>query len=345
LAFEHLTGPDKVLNFNSNPFAIMLKSNPGLAVDSSYYRYRALRKTNFSFGLKLDESYKFNGFTTGVKYALINQRDSSASNVLFQSLVKDNLGKEADSLKIALTRYARANIPDIPARIRFVDSVNSFYNNSIPFNKLDTLVQRIIKEIINAGKQTYPVLTKILTAKPGFVMIKEQQKVYDSLKKIIKNNFLWTIGFSDTVKKDNSLLSNILFSTRLSKGMGSNKPGSNWEYNLLSDLHLTDDSLAAGHDLKRSFFNVETGLNWVIRNKANDQSYMELFFSGSYFHNFGTLYAKEKRENLSLNATLRIRIMNDIWIPLEIKYDPRSGNVLGFLNVRFNFNGQGKNQE
>src|SRR5215203_293069 len=82
LSFNRLTGPDKELNFNSNPFAIMLKSNPELAIDSDYYRYRALRKTNFGFGIKLDTSFRFNGFSSGIKYALIDQRDSSTSKLL-----------------------------------------------------------------------------------------------------------------------------------------------------------------------------------------------------------------------------------------------------------------------
>jgi len=54
------------------------------------------------------------------------------------------------------------------------------------------------------------------------------------------------------------------------------------------------------------------------------------------------LYADEKRDRLILNGTLRLRIYNDIWVPLEIKYDPDAGNVFGFLNVRANFTALGK---
>jgi len=34
---------------------------------------------------------------------------------------------------------------------------------------------------------------------------------------------------------------------------------------------------------------------------------------------------------------VRIRIFNDIWVPFEVKYDPRNGNLFGFINVRANF--------
>jgi hypothetical protein len=69
---------------------------------------------------------------------------------------------------------------------------------------------------------------------------------------------------------------------------------------------------------------------------------MELKFSGSYYHNFNKLYNQEKRDLVTANAKLSIRIIADIWIPLEIKYDPRSGNIFGFLNIRANFNALGK---
>ena len=70
--------------------------------------------------------------------------------------------------------------------------------------------------------------------------------------------------------------------------------------------------------------------------------YCEIKFSGSYYHNFATLYANERRDSLTINGTLRVRILEDIWIPLEIKYDPKSGNVFGFLNIKANFTGLGK---
>ncbi|MDQ3683666.1 MAG: hypothetical protein M3352_11455 [Bacteroidota bacterium] len=54
------------------------------------------------------------------------------------------------------------------------------------------------------------------------------------------------------------------------------------------------------------------------------------------------MYAKERRDSLTLNMTIRVRVISDIWVPLEIKYDPKSGNVFGFLNVRANFKALGK---
>src|SRR3982751_5635416 len=79
LAFNNFTGPNKELRFTSNPFAVMAKWDSTLLIDTNYYRYRHLRKLNFSFAGKLDSAYRFNGFSSSIKYALVDQRDITVS--------------------------------------------------------------------------------------------------------------------------------------------------------------------------------------------------------------------------------------------------------------------------
>ena len=340
LAFNNLTGNNKELNFNSNPFAIMLKSNPVLAKDVNYYKYRALRKTNFSFGIKLDSSFRFHGFSSGIKYALIDKRDSSTSKLLFENLRNDSLGIESDKLQGELSKCAK-KIP-FTERKKFIADVNEFFAKNIPFNQLPNSVRDTIKNIIQEDKDSYPLISEMVEKNPSSNMMSEQRKRYDNLKNEIKNDLLWTAGVSDTTYKDQFFFSNILFKTELVKGIGKNKPGSNWEFNIQAALNLLDDTLAKGRDLKRSIFSFEPGLNWVVRNKSNDQSLLEFKFSGSYNHNFGNLYKGERKDSVTFNGTLRIRVIGDIWVPLEIRYDPKSGNVFGFINIRLNFNSLGK---
>ncbi len=59
LSFDKLTSNKKELNFQSNPFAILLKSHPEAAIDTNFVKYKTLRKINFGFGLQLDSSYRF----------------------------------------------------------------------------------------------------------------------------------------------------------------------------------------------------------------------------------------------------------------------------------------------
>ena len=72
LSFQDITGPQKEVKFTANLFALMLKSNPDLVVDTNYKRYTAARNFNIDLDAKLDSSSKYNGFSLGLKYAIYN---------------------------------------------------------------------------------------------------------------------------------------------------------------------------------------------------------------------------------------------------------------------------------
>lgn len=336
LAFNNLTGPKKELNFNSNPYALLLKSNPRLALDDNYRRYRHLRNLNFGIGIKMDSTYHFNGFSSGIKYNIINHRDPTMSKLLFQNLRTDSLGREADTLEVLLVAYIN-EIEDHVARDAFRDAMHAFFNGNVSFKGLDPSFRSEVQNLATTYHMVH--ILNLVNADPSSNLKSKEHHIFDSLKNLIKSEPLFTIGFSDTSYKDQFIFSNLLFSTEFLKGVAAQKAGSNLEIDLKASINFVDDTLSKGRDLKRSVFCFEPGINWVIRNQSNDQSYLEFKFSGSYNHNFAALYAKEKRDSITLNATLRIRLIGDIWLPLEIKYDPRRGNVFGFINVRVNFTG------
>ncbi|MEO7313210.1 MAG: hypothetical protein ABIX01_22685 [Chitinophagaceae bacterium] len=345
LSFNNLTGPKKELNFASNPFAVLLKSNPSAAIDTNYIKYKQLRKINFGFGLKLDSSYKFNGFSSSVKYALINNRDTTTSRLLFRELGNDSLSIEINALHDGLNKYIQDSFPNTPAnfdkRKELVLLVNKLFTDTlVAFNKLDGNFQQIVKAV--AVRSQLARFTSLITVSPAANIKRESEVNFRDLKNELKKKLLWTVSLSDTTFKDQFFFSNILLKTELLKGMGKVKAGSNTEMNLQAAVNFVDDTTSKGRDLKRAVLASEFGFNWVIRNKGNDQSYLELKFSGAYQHIFQTLYQNEKRNLFTLNGTFRVRVINDIWLPLEFKYDPATGNILGFLSVKFNFNTIGK---
>jgi len=352
LGFDNLIGPNKSLHFNSNPYAIMLKNNPALAVDREYYKHRVLRKLNFGFGLQLDTSYRFKGFTAGIKYALINKRDSTTSKLLFNNLRNDSLNAEVKLLQQKLVAYLDEKYPafdsnnnPIAANIKIRKTVNSSMNQMVsftPYIAFDKLDSTFKDAAIAIAKENGLTVFATLIKKPGVSIQKTLDDTFISLKNAIKMEPLWTIGIVDTSGKDQRLLGNIVIATEFSKGVFKPRPGSNLELNIKAAVNFIEDTAIAGKNLKRSLLNVEPGINWVIRNKANDQSMLEFKFGGSYIHNFGRLHLQEKRDQLMFAGTFRVRVISDIWIPLEFKYDPENGNVFGFLSVKANFTGLGK---
>ncbi len=341
LSYDKLTGPNKELNFSSNPYALLLKTNPSVAIDTNYVKYRHMRKLNFSFGLKLDTSYRFNGFSSSVKYALIDKRDVTISRMLFKQLGSDSLSLQINILAEKLETYIDSILPVGAAnndqREKYFMLANQLLTDSTTiFSKLDTAFQRMVKTV--AAENNLTTVTRLIKTNANLNLQKETLVHFNALKEEIKKGLLWTVSLSDTTYKNEFVFSNIVLKTELLKGLAKKlKPGSNWEFNTQASWNFMDDTLSKGRDLKRSIFSFEPGFNWVVRAKDSEMPFFELKFSGEYRHNFNRLYANEERNKFTFNGTVRLRIMNEIWIPIEFKYDPKDGNILGFINAKFNF--------
>lgn len=336
LAVNRITSPDKEIRFMSNPFAVMARRNPDLLVDTNYYKYTHLRNLNFSFAARLDTSFKFNGFTSGIKYAIVNRRDETVSRAFLISVADDFRTSELPALNNSLEAYISTLTGDPENQKKVREQKTKFFSGEINFNQVDIFLQEKIKQIAQNNNAVH--LLSLLQADKKFNIKKYSQLIYDSLKTLFNNKLLWTAGINDTTYRDQFFFSNLVIFSDLVKGIADPSANNNVELNLRSSLQYTDDTYKSGRDLKRSVFSFEPGLNLVMKVKGTGQSFLEYKLSGSYHHTFSNLYKGEKRNRLMVNSMLRIRVINDIWIPLEIRYDPVSGNVFGFLNVRANFN-------
>lgn len=341
LAMKNLIGDKKELNFNSNPYAILLKSNPNLAIDTNYRKYRVLRKLNLGVGLNLNDAYRFNGFSSGIKYALINNRDSSTSKWLLMAALKEDSAYTV--LNQALAKYAHDSLPPVLRR-PFIEKVNLLFNDpKIAFNKFDYQFQREVKKIAFAHKLTRFIT--LINDSPDINVWSAENAVYDKLKQSLQNKFLWTIGVSDTTYKDQFFFSNVLFSTEALKGILDPHAATNVELDIRASVNIINDTLYRNRNLHRSIFSFQPGINWVIKNKQSQLSFFELKFSGGYDHIISGVYANEKRDQINFSGTIRLRITNEIWIPLQFKYDPVNKNILGFLNITTNFTGMKKSND
>jgi len=340
LAFEKLTGDDKELKFTSTPFAIMAKMDSTLLIDTTYLKYSTLRNINFSFGLKFDSTYKFNGFSSGVKYALINERDETVKRAFTDLVINNATVKELFKLNDLMAAFLSTLAPDPIKAAKATTDYRAFLNGSKNYSDLDQSLQDKLLELAKLDPSTKSIADTLASNK-NFNINQAASDIYKRLKAEFNNNALWTIGLSDTTYKDQFFFSNVIIASEFLKGITPYKNKNDIEINLKTAMQFVDDTLSTGRDLKRSIFSFEPGVNIVFKTKERKKSYMEFKLSGSYYHNFGSLYVGEERDRITLNSTVRIRILDDIWIPLEIKYDPKNGNLLGFLNIRANFKALG----
>lgn len=335
LAFDKLTGPQKELRFSSNPYAIMLRNNPDLAVDTSYKKLKGWRNLNFGFGIKLDTSYKFNGFSSGISYALINKRDNSVYHEFINAVLASN--GEFATLQTLISQVTRS-IDDAAFKNKFRDETHKLLSKSgITYDKLSPEVKQIVDTLI-ANHQLKGVAAALKNNnKQNLYNLAFTN--YDSVKKSFQNRLLWTVGINDTTYKDQFMFTNVLLYTRLVKGVVNPNRRSNLEIDVNASLNFLDDTARAGRDLKRNLLRIEPGVNWVLKERDGQQSIIEFKINGSFRHISGSLYQNEKRDQFLFNGSFRLRIIQDIWIPLDFTYDPKNGKVFGFLSVKANFNG------
>jgi hypothetical protein len=333
LAFERVTSPNKELKFTGTPFAVMAKLDTTLLVDTLYTKYRTLRNINYTFALRLDTSFKFNGFSSGIKYAIINKRDETVSRA-FLNMVRNNA--KAKQL-FALNDLILAKISAMPnpgnAMLEYTDFRRGIKNFSALSQPLrDTILA------VAASSDATKELGETLQRNSDFNLAETADSIYNDLRTNFNKNLLWTVGVTDTTYKDQFVFSNIVIHTELIKGLNKFTEAKNdLELNIRSQLQLADDTLQVKRDLKRAIFSFEPGINVAFKTRHTKKSWLEFKFSGAYHYNFSQLYANEERDRLFFNGTLRVRILNDIWVPFEIKYDPKNGNLFGFINVRANF--------
>ncbi len=337
IAVENLTGLKKDFRLSTNPFAIMLKADPSLALDTKYKKYTYLRNLNFSVDARLDDNYHFNGFASGIKYAIINERDVTISDEFIDLvLIKNN---EYHVLNDGIVQQSQGvKDASLKSRLR-LQGHKLFTDSNFTFNQLDTDVKNLVMKIIADSNLTS--FNNQVKLNPKINFYRSIHQGYNDIKNSFQNKLLWTAGISDTSYSNKFSFSNVVLSTELLKGILNPKALTNIELDLKASLNFIDDSVKTGNDLKRHVFSFEPGLNWVLKsgNKNNPQSIAEFKLSGGCDFIVSHLYKNEKRSNITLNGTLRLRILNDIWVPLQFKYDPSTGNVFGVLNVRFNFTG------
>ena len=333
LAFDRLASPDKSIKFTGTPFAVMAKLDTMLLVDTIYKKYRTLRNLNYTFGLRLDTAFRFSGFSAGLKYAIINKRDETVQN----AFVKTVLSNAAVKQLFALNNQMVAKIPTMPNPGPLMQEYASFTQGLKSFRSLSKPLQDSMLAFA-AGSDSTRALFETLMQNPNFNMKRTADSLYQDMKMNFNKNALWTVGVTDTTLKNQFAFANVVFQTEFLKCVNKyNKTKNDLELNIRSQLQLVDDTLKAGRDLRRAVFNFEPGINWVVNTKSTRKSYLELKFSGGYYHIFSGIYTKEDKDQLWLNGTVRIRIFNDIWVPFEVKYDPKNGNLFGFINVRANF--------
>lgn len=343
LASTNLSGDEKTIDFNSTLFALKAKVNPELEIDTNYVKETFSRNLQFNFKANLNKNFDYTGFTGGVTYAPINGRD--------ETIVE--LSKKFDTI------YTRFNVNLSIIQGNIIRKINEEHAEKIKkvnaeiqkkeeektnqIAELDEQREKKLKDfqenIINPYLNNKTITSTDTDLVNDFnkqlnVRLKESlEEVHQYLKDFyieVQSKSLLTLAVDGTANKDGKF-NKASFGTVYLKG---NKDA--WNEIDLRAKFTYADTLVTEH-LPRTGLDLKAGVNFKIGKTREQQSYFEIKALGEYNKIFNNVLPDEDNEVITANAEIRIRIADDLWVPLVIKYDIENSNFLGFLNVTYNF--------
>ena len=328
LGLNDLTGKNRALEFKANLFALKAKADSTLLVDTNYVRQNFARNFQFNFALKLDSQYRFKGLNTGFTLALINRRDSSLLNLLHTPADKYFI-TFMDSLQFVFNRFNRS--------LRKEGNLFKSEKDSLLFLKTKAILDKQLEEEGGFNLKLFP---KEFLAFANFEIIDKNFKKFDSLYNLelrkMRQRPLLTLSFNGTFLDEPGLFSE--GKAEIIYLQGLTPKGRNLELDIRASVAIVDTFI--NNQKNRVEINTTGGCNWAIITASGNvnKSLVEFkpHFEYNYIHH--GLYPGEKKEQFTANAELRVRVMDNLWIPLTLKYDLKDNNFLGFLKVALNLN-------
>lgn len=280
--------------------------------------------------MNLDESFKYNGFSGGFTFAVVNKRDKVTIN-----LAKTLYGT---SREIFMTQFAQiqstlaTGLTDGPELDMLREACKNVLNDNL--EELDDTKNPYYKRI----NEEFAKVAKTLKNPDGTPLKSEDISSFIStLSQLRKSEMdkvdskaLWTIATDGSANTDGKFSKCSVSSVYL-KGIYNSSD----QIDNRGTFTYDDNTLV---NMPRTTFNGKAGLNFVLaRSTIENSSYFEFKALGEYNKIYKNVLPDEDDETITANAEFRIRFAKDFWIPITVKYDIENSNLLGFLNLTYNF--------
>jgi hypothetical protein len=325
LAVKNLTSGNPELKYTTTIYALKVKKHPELKYDYNYVNQRDARNLELSIAAKADSSNgSINTANVGFKYALINERDKSvarfniADDVLINKTIKD-------AIHNVRLRNPELSGDALTAKVTAMNnSITQFYQ-SFDANDLDKSIREELSRIQKPGEDIGTQLLKA-NAKYNLAMAAYSQKP------------LWTFYLNSDYNFNVKSLTSLNLGSEFFDGLMKNPNKKPWELTVKGNMAAGDDTSITGYDFSRIILSGSVGLNHVFaRDEANHSSLGELKVDASLNNIIHGAYKGEEKSVITFNATLRIRLSEELWVPLVLTYDQANANLFGFLNLTWNF--------
>ena len=330
---NNLLGDKHSFSFNSSFYGIdsIFSNQPRNAKTEKY-----LRQNSFNIGLTGDTLNRITKFSGGFTLTILNKRDIKYTDFEDKYALRLQLTKRIESL---LRRAAMDYYPDEDSKSIVRTSLNDAFD-AHDFKNVDPLVTKVLKDpaTVNAilvlagpkagitGEMVKEMIDELLNGKDvASDYFKEVLSIYER-----KPLWVFRPTFSyDRINKQGEYAFETIFTVGI--GKLNEKP---WELEVNSKFLISADSTIKSANYKNKPLSLSLGVNKVLIRNENKESQMEFKFFSQYYYKVGAYVGR--RDEFTLNSTLRVNVFKSLWIPITVKYDPKNGNVFGFFSITAN---------
>ena len=337
LALNDLAGDSREFTFKSTIYAWLLKADSTLAESHNYLRYKWARDIEVNTAMNVDQNFKVNEYKLGLKWAFLNKREITS----FEG--NDTLAfiKKMDGVigQLLATAINNAQQKHPGNNQQYVNSINA-YQQSKNYDSLDPDIRTELAALYNADA-TQGLLhdSKISYAKIESLLA-SPEILYNIYLADLKRKALGTISGNGVFDSKSNAFKSLYGALDLYVPLIGSKNNKPCELTVTGNFSASDNNVTGKIYLGRRELKLNAGFNKVLLiTRSDSSSVLEIKFTGEYRSILlGKLDNEIKATKMAV-FTLRARITKDLWIPLDIKYDPDHGNFFGFISAKVNLDG------
>lgn len=330
---------DGKYTLDASLFGLKALVNPEVKVDTNYLENSNafLRRVQLTMSMGLGDQNKIESFAPGVKVALINNRDMT--NGSLRKTTSSLISMVGRSMVNAISKYSKANDESFKKLIKkyqdeesvelsdfdgeFQDLFNAEWKSQIESLKNDPIYEFIQSRLdsINLGNFNEYV-----------------QKEWDYEKERFSRRALLTAAVLPSFESGN--LNDMSLEVSFLQGLNPNKvkkSPANLElkaaYVFSNDTVIAEDSFD-----ERRLWKVDGNFGKVLWKDEENDSKLELKLGVGYQSISRGLREDEDESVFTLNFSLTPRLTEDLYFPIELKYDPENANILGKFSLTWNLN-------
>ena len=282
-------------------------SNDTTVIDSVYRNEWFARNLQFTGSIIPDSKNQFRvvGGSAGLSYTILNNTEVSLDD--YTSV--ERMLYRSDSIQVFIQTHKLSH----PAEALAIETFeNSQYHDTTS----------LTQDFKNTLRKSFHIEGPLsVSAFPS-----------DGMSKEIQNRLgrkpLWTISILDQYDFKGSRTSSMAVTTltTIHPFEINDKPVS---FDLSMAYSWAYDTTKALANLDRRTLKIELGKNIQIYN------FLEVKPAASYSRVLSALYANEDENKVEASITPRLKINNQFWMPVTIKYDPKHPELFGFISIQF----------